>query len=125
MVVCVRRRDACVVSALCTLQPQQYNHASNYKSKQHRKTHGACLNLNASGLKMFRIIEAEERLKADPTAEGMVAPTLTPAVSRAVAKRRKRRKVTAPRSGRDSSSSSPSEEGSDGAEDGMESMASS
>ena len=70
-----------------------YNHASNYKGKTHRKKHGSYLNVNKNGIKMFKIVTAEETTRADPTSEGVVAPIMGAAESRAVAARRKRRKL--------------------------------
>ena len=69
-----------------------FNHASNYKGKTHAKKYKGYLNVNPKGRKVFKLIEAEEATRADPTSEGMVAPIMSAEDSRAVTERRKRRK---------------------------------
>ena len=71
---------------------KSFNHASNYKSKTHAKKWQGYLNVNPKGRKVFKLVQAEEAIRADPTSEGMVAPIMSADDSRAVTDRRKRRK---------------------------------
>ena len=69
-----------------------FDHAGNCKDKTHAKKHEGHLDVNPKGRKVFKLVEAEEATRADPTSEGMVAPTMSAEDSRAVTDRRKRRK---------------------------------
>ena len=91
-----------------------YNHASNYKGKTHSKKYGGYLNINKNGIKMFKLVTAEETVRADPTSEGVVAPIMGAAESRAVAARRKKRKLNDDPNSADDESGAEEEEEEEG-----------
>jgi len=73
---------------------KSFNTARNYQRKTHSKKYKGYLNINKNGMKMFALIVAEEAIRNDPTSEGVVAPIMGAAESRAVvARRRKKRRV--------------------------------
>ena len=90
---------------------KSFNHASNYRNKTHAKKFKSYLNVNKNGMKTFGLIVAEEAIRNDPASEGVVAPIMGAADSRAVtARRRKRRKLDASSSTPSSSSEEEEEE---------------